>query len=132
MNKERPTLLIIDDDPNIRMLLKHLLDPIYLVVTQPDAMKGMVWLRQHELPAMIILDLFMPGLNGIELLKNLKSSGYYRNIPVIVLTGYEDEATRRLCRSLGAEVFLSKPFKPEQIKENLEEVLIMKSQIRYF
>lgn len=127
MPADRAKIMVVDDDPNICLLLTHLLEKKYALVAHDSGLAALAWLRQYPLPDLIILDLYMPEPNGIELLKTLKTSGFYRNIPVMILTGYEDEDTQRLCRATGAEDFMSKPFKPAQLLSRIQQLLEVRS-----
>ena len=93
MNNKR-TILIIDDHDCIRLLLGSILSKNYEVVTKKNGLEAMAWLSSGNIPDLILLDLVMPSLNGFDFLKNLRTSGFFRNIPVLVLSGNDDEAEK--------------------------------------
>ena len=108
-------ILVVEDDPSMRWLLKNLLRTRYEVVTKNNGVEAFSWLSVQNIPDLIISDIRMPLMDGFEFIENLSISGLYKNIPVIVLTGYGDAATFRRCTDLGVYSFLTKPFKPAEL-----------------
>ena len=80
-------------------------------------------LSERSIPDVIISDLAMPGLDGIELLENLSESGLFRNIPVIILSGDEEPAKRKRCLDLGAFSYVIKPFEPRLLLEEVSNAI---------
>ena len=83
----------------------------------------MSWLFHGNSPDLIIVDVDMPRLNGFEFLKNLRRSGFFQDIPVIVLSGIDRESVKAKCLDHGADDYLVKPFNPEEILEKIDHVL---------
>ena len=107
--KSRPKVIIADDNEQIRKSLTEvLLAQRYRVV---EAANGEEALRkvQEESPDVVLLDIEMPRMNGIEVLKRLKSDKTYRHIPVVIVTGRDDVDLRVEALSLGADDILIKP-----------------------
>jgi len=102
----------------------------YAVVTKRDGLEGIIWMRQGNIPDLIVLDLMMPRLNGIEFIVNLKSSGFYRNIPVIVVSSDEDREIIAHCYNLGVTRYLTKPFSPKILLENINKVFAEEGRAR--
>lgn len=123
MNNGKKRILIIDDDPNIRMLLDFVLRKRYDVIAVEDGMQGMSWLSAGNLPDLIIADIEMPRIDGKEFLKGIRESGFFRDIPVIMLSGHERAEIKVKCMELGANDYCIKPFNPEEILEKIENVL---------
>lgn len=121
--EERALILTLDDDENIRLLLSAFLGRKYEVVALEDGLAGMSWLYQGNLPDLIIVDIDMPKLNGYEFLKNVHYSGFFGHIPLVILSGMDQEEIRSRCLSSGASAFLLKPFNPEEILNTIESVL---------
>ncbi|WP_020531128.1 response regulator [Flexithrix dorotheae] len=109
-------ILIIDDDLAICKFLKVILGRHYDVVTVQDGISAMFLLSEGDVPDLIITDINMPILNGVELIKNLKISRLYRGIPVIVLSGYDSKVIEKECFSLGIHQYIKKPFDPDSLK----------------
>ena len=106
-----PTVLVVDDAPDNRMILSELLAPLYRVIEAPDGETAM-HMAAAEQPDIILLDVVMPGISGFDVCRQLKSHGETRGIPVIFLTSLnapEDE-TRGLV--LGGVDYITKPVNP--------------------
>ena len=100
-------ILVVDDEADIRQLLSHLLNSEgYTVFAEEDGAKGFETFR-HRSPDLVITDVKMPVRNGLELLKDIKSTG--SDVDVIVLTGHSDEGTAIECLRNGAYDYLLKP-----------------------
>jgi two-component system chemotaxis response regulator CheY len=108
----RETILVVDDDYFIRTLLNFLLRDHYNVVTIENGFKAMLWLDKGNQPDLILTDVDMPQIDGFSLLAHLRKSGFYRSIPVFMLTGHSDPFLEEKCRNSGATGFLTKPFNP--------------------
>ena len=88
-----------------------------------DAMQVVMFAMRPPLPAVIILDINMPGGNGLEALRKLKRSARTAPIPVIVLSGSDELDMPDQVKSLGADEFLSKPIQPEVLLLAIQRVL---------
>lgn len=115
-------VLVIDDNNSIRHLLGSILSKDYDVVTLNDGMEAMAWLMQGNLPHAILLDINMPRLDGIGFLQNIRNSGFFRELPVIVITASDDDDMVTRCKFLGVKNFLTKPFNPLKLREQLKEI----------
>ena len=116
-------ILIIDDDQAMCELLDKMFGRDYTVTTKNNGMDAMLWLDQGKIPDLIITDLDMPNLNGIEFLENVKKSGYYKDVPIIVITGYSDKEHKLQCLKHGAYEYFVKPFNPRDLLFTSEIVL---------
>lgn len=129
MSSLQPTLLVVDDDDNIRSLLSFVLRKHYEVAVCSNGLEALAWLGTHELPAGILLDLDMPQVNGYTLLHQLRASGWYRHLPVVVLSGHENLQVRQACLAAGASAYLIKPFHPDQLHHALRSGLEASSKV---
>ncbi len=120
---ENKSILIIEDHDAIRLLLGKVLSKKYHVITKKDGFEGLVWLSNGNIPDLILLDLMMPRLNGLEFLLNLKCSGFYRDIPVVVLSGDESTDVMDKCNDLGIIDYVIKPFNPIKLNEKISKLL---------
>ncbi len=116
-------ILIIDDELSIRMLLENYLGKKYEVITKTDGIEGMRYLEAGNMPDLIVADIQMPNMDGFEFLKQLKVSGFFKNIPVIMLSGIESSQERVKCLKMGAEDFIVKPFNPEELALRIENLI---------
>jgi two-component system, chemotaxis family, chemotaxis protein CheY len=119
----RKRVLIVEDDYFVRTLLNFLLKEQYEVVSVENGHKGLIWMDKGNMPDLILSDIDMPQLDGYDLLQQLRRSGYYRDIPVIMLTGFDDDATRDRCLSAGATGCLTKPFNPPDLLQAITSAL---------
>src|SRR5690606_23821559 len=108
-------VLVIEDDIPLCWLLEKILQGKYQVTIMNDGMEAWSWLSDGNLPDLIISDIQLPSIDGIELLENISNSGLFKNIPVIILSGYEDGSKRKQCLDLGAFTYLVKPFEPQAL-----------------
>lgn len=120
---KRNQILIIDDDEAMCQLLKKLFERDYDVVTKNNGMAAMYWLVAGNIPDLIITDLDMPNLNGEEFIINLKKSGYYKEVPFIIITGYNNKEQKLRNMKLGVHDYFIKPFNPKDLLFSAEVVL---------
>jgi DNA-binding response OmpR family regulator len=83
----------------------------------------MAWLVAGNIPDLIMLDMQMPRLNGLDFLKQLKSSGVFRHVPVILVSANDNEEDIAMSFDLGIVDFISKPFNPITLKEKVKNIL---------
>src|SRR6056297_4046134 len=99
---EKPTLLIVDDEPTIHIILKALLGKHYDLRFASDAQQAIDILSEESV-YLLLLDIQMPDLSGLELLESLMLDSAYREIPVIIFTGKVTEKNKKKALELGAE-----------------------------
>jgi DNA-binding response OmpR family regulator len=114
------TVLICDDEPSLRELIRISLDGPYRFVEAYDG-ESSLEIARSERPDVVILDMMMPRRSGLEVLRELRQEEEFANTPVIVLTA--QPATREQAERAGADVVMVKPFEPEAIVAAVEEVL---------
>jgi two-component system sensor histidine kinase/response regulator len=120
---ERATVLHIDDDPAIRALVARILTarPTYQLISAAQGGVGVDMAREHR-PDLILMDLNLADMPGIEVLRRLRSDPRTRGISVVVLSGDSPQAGRRLIEA-GASSYLSKPFDVRHLLEVVDEAL---------
>lgn len=116
-------ILIVDDEPSILKLLNFILSKQYAVHAKESGYKAHLWLEEGNFPDIIILDLHMPHFDGTSFLKSIKISGYYREIPVIILSAAEDLDKIVANLPFKVEAHFPKPFNPESLKNEIARVL---------
>lgn len=123
MSQEKKSVLIIDDEVGLRNLLKFRLVSFgYDVLVAEDGYSGLELAKDRK-PDLIILDIMMPYLNGIEVCKKLKSDYKTKDIPVIFLTVLAQKEDIEMGRQAGAEFFLTKPYDPGKLNDVLTQAL---------
>ena len=125
---EKKKILIIEDHDSIRILLGNFLSKKFNVFTKEDGFDALLWLGNGNIPDFIILDLDMPRMGGLEFLKNIRGSGFYRDIPVIVVSGEESLTLLNQCKAFDIVDFYSKPFNPLKLKQQIEATLQQKTE----
>lgn len=119
-------VLVIDDELSIRILLENFLKKEYEVVTKNDGMEGLKWMEEGNIPDLIVADIQMPNLDGYEFIKNVRASGYFKDIPLIMQSGIESSTEKVKCLKLGANDYIVKPFNPEELSIRIELLLARK------
>ena len=114
------TVLICDDEPSLRELIRVSLDGPYSFAEADDGEKSLEVARRLR-PDVIILDMMMPRLSGLEVLSEIRGDRGLAETPVIVLTA--QPSTKEEALRSGADIVMVKPFEPEQITAAVEEVL---------
>jgi type II secretory ATPase GspE/PulE/Tfp pilus assembly ATPase PilB-like protein/CheY-like chemotaxis protein len=116
-------VLLVDDEDDLRRVMRDLLEREgYTVQEARDGVQALDQVDRHA-PDIIVLDLNLPGLDGYGVLSQLRSRNATRNIPVVVLTAKGDEENEVRVFELGADDFLSKPFRARALPARLEAVL---------
>lgn len=118
----RPRILVVDDDPDLREVMAMSLEPAYEVRAASDGEQALE-LARSERPDLILMDQFMPGLDGLGTLERLRSDPATLEIPVILVSARSDEAIRVRALDLGAVDFLAKPFSEQELRARLDRTL---------
>ncbi|WP_027369431.1 response regulator [Desulfovermiculus halophilus] len=120
---ETPCVLIVEDDPDILNLLTFTIqNQGYSVLQSKHGEEGLITARTHR-PDMILLDLMLPGMDGIAVCRALKDRAETARIPVIMLTAKGEEGDRILGLETGADDYVVKPFSPRELVLRVEAVL---------
>lgn len=115
-------ILIVDDEPHIRRLLSARLEAEGFRVTEAcDGAEGLSSIMKHA-PDLVLLDLMMPGANGLEVLARIRSDPDRTAIPVIILTAKGQDTDRELALAGGAVDFVTKPFSPMKLLARIREI----------
>jgi DNA-binding response OmpR family regulator len=114
------TILVVDDDPDVRLLVTESLDREgYVVIERSDGRAVMTALTRGRVD-LVVLDLGLPGLHGLDLLSDIRRTS---EVPVIILSGRGEESDRILGLKSGADDYLAKPFSPRELMARVETVL---------
>ena len=107
---EKPTILVVDDTPDNLTLMTALLKDDYRVKVAHNGERALRLVQGSDPPALVLLDIMMPRLNGFEVCQNIKASAHTRHIRVLAMTGYPSEDNIAAIHAAGAETCLTKPF----------------------
>lgn len=113
-----PSLLLVDDDPVMRMFLERILGDDYDVTTAETGQEALDTLSSFD-PDLMVLDLWLPDMDGHEVLRTVRSDDAWKELPILVLSGRERSEERVRSLRLGANDHLVKPFNPEELKARL-------------
>jgi len=117
------TILIVDDSATIRKLLAYILKrKNYVIAEAEDGIDAMEKLS-HVQVDLVIVDLNMPNMDGIEFVKNLRDNYYYMDTPVIMLTTTKDDKLKKEALDAGVNLFLNKPVQPNFLLYKVESLL---------
>ena len=119
------TILVIEDDHQIRRVIEGYLQQAgYRVLTASDGVTGLA-IAQQEKPALIVLDLMLPGLDGLALARQLRASSdpQLRAVYILMLTARVEESERVAGLELGADDYVSKPFSPRELVARVRSAL---------
>jgi DNA-binding response OmpR family regulator len=114
------TILVVDDEPKIVQLARDYLEHAgFAVLTAADG-KAAVTVAQSRRPDLVVLDLGLPGLDGLDVTRELRRDS---TIPIVMLTARDDELDKLLGLELGADDYLTKPFSPRELVARVRAVL---------
>ena len=118
-----PRILIVDDSPTIRRMVKASLSSVASGFC--EAASGLEAIEQLTLQpmALMVLDLNMPDLHGLEVLKFVRSHPRMQSLPVLVLTTRGDDSSREAAMAAGATAYMTKPFVPAALSERIGRLL---------
>jgi phosphate regulon transcriptional regulator PhoB len=116
-------ILVVEDEPDIRKLVQYNLTQERFNVLEAEDGEQALKLLQREKPNLIILDLMLPGLSGMELCKLLKQRSETAKLPILMLTAKAGEADRIVGLEMGADDYLSKPFSPREMVARVRAIL---------
>lgn len=113
------TILVVDDEPTIRMLVAASLDGgAYHLLEAGDGYEALELVRREQ-PDLVLLDIAIPGLDGFEVCRRVKTE-ISPHVPVLLLTGFAQQTHRERSREVGADGFIAKPFSPAALVTLIE------------
>jgi two-component system alkaline phosphatase synthesis response regulator PhoP len=114
------TILLVDDEPRIARIARDYLEHAgYAVVTAGDGQEALDLARARP-PSLVVLDLNLPGIDGLQVARRLRRDG---GVPIIMLTARVDESDRLAGLDLGADDYITKPFSPRELVARVKAVL---------
>lgn len=123
-DETQSTILVVDDDPALQRLVVALLTRAGMnAFSAMNAMEAKDHLEQGGMPDLIVLDLMMPEISGIEFLQDLRSQDKYQHLPVIILSALADPEQIREGLDSGADRYLTKPYLANNLVKTVNEVL---------
>ncbi len=118
----KKTLLALDDELSILKILDFYFNKTYNVVAKQNGKEALEWMQQGVIPDVIIADVNMPEINGLEFIRQIRSSGFFRDVPLIMLSGNEGTVDKIKCLKAGADDYLIKPFNLEELDARIDNI----------
>jgi two-component system phosphate regulon response regulator PhoB len=118
-----PEVLVVEDEPDIRALIvHHLTGDGFRCRTAGDGAEALARLRAG-VPDLVVLDLMLPGIDGLELTRRVRAEPAWAGLPIIMLTAKADEVDRVVGLEMGADDYIAKPFSPKELLARVRAVL---------
>jgi len=119
----RQHVLIIEDEPNIASFARMYLEAAGFRVSTADRGDEGLTMAERDRPALVVLDLMLPGMDGYEVTKRLRGDGRGQGPPIIMLTARDDAVDKVVGLELGADDYITKPFNPRELVARVRAVL---------
>jgi DNA-binding response OmpR family regulator len=128
MSTKKPVILIADDDPEILTMLGiRLSKKGYQVLEAVDGTQTINLARKHH-PDLVLLDVMMPGKNGWEVAKELRSDQQFSNVGIVMLTAIGEKVNEMTSPLYGADAYVDKPFDFSELEKKIKDVLSERAQ----
>ena len=118
----KKTLLVVDDEPAIQLILEHFFSHEYDVVLTANGRDAVAWLRQGHSVDVIVADYEMPFMNGLDFIRELRATAAHELTPLLILSGTDETSKKIVCLKEGADDYLVKPFNPEELEIRIKKV----------
>jgi CheY-like chemotaxis protein len=119
VNAKGRVVLIVDDDDMIRRLVRTVLEADEFEVVEANDGQTALDLTTEARPAVVVLDIMMPGIDGVEVCRRLD----HDEVKVVILTGRDDPTLEKACREAGANAFLTKPFSSIDLLDLVDDLM---------
>ena len=117
-------VLVVDDSAAVRKFVAFALRMVGCQsIEAMDGQDGLEQLARNPDTCLVVTDLNMPNMDGLTLIRELKASGGYARIPVVILSSEQDEPIREISRQAGADAYLVKPLSPETLQQTVQILL---------
>lgn len=128
-NESKPLLLIAEDNPDVRFLIADACKPHFKVITAENGISALE-MATEKIPDIIITDVMMPGMDGMDLCKELRGHDLTSHIPIIMLTARGDQQAKLTGLKTGADAYLTKPFDDEELIVRLQSLLTQRRKLQ--
>jgi two-component system chemotaxis response regulator CheY len=120
MVRETRTILFVDDSMSVLLYVGTLLKRLGYTVTTARNAEDALHLMENAPPSVVLADIFLPAMNGVAFIKQLKNSDRLKSIPLVVLTSNEDPGMREVCMRMGCAGYLLLPMEPDELYRTLQ------------
>ena len=123
-SEAKKRILVIDDEPEIQKLIRAILERWgFEIISAFDVNTGVEVLRQKPLPDLVLLDIMLPDVDGLELLRQIRETKVFDNLPIIIISGLADSDGIRKGLEMGADRYITKPAIGHNLLKTVQEVL---------
>lgn len=127
----KPIILLVDDNKEILDFIESNLIESYDIIKSPDGIVALNYLKEHAVQ-LIVSDIMMPGMDGFELCKHIKSDVELSHLPIILLTAKDTLQSKLEGLELGADAYIEKPFSPKLLKMQVANLLSNRIKIKEY
>ncbi|MBT8203274.1 MAG: response regulator [Acidimicrobiia bacterium] len=124
------TVLIVEDSPSVRRLIEVSIRPLGVTVIEAEDGIGGLEAARREVPDIILLDIGLPGIDGWEVLRELRADTRTADIAVIIVTAHAQPEVAAAAERRGADGFITKPFRPGELREEIVGLIGGGAEIR--
>jgi two-component system, OmpR family, alkaline phosphatase synthesis response regulator PhoP len=117
-------ILVIDDESNIRLLVRRMLSSSYTVFEASDGKVGVIMARAQR-PDLILMDIMMPNMDGYSACSLIKNDPELKEVPVVMMSGLGFELNKKIAKRAGANDYITKPFTSEILKGIVSQLLTL-------
>jgi signal transduction histidine kinase/DNA-binding response OmpR family regulator/streptogramin lyase len=125
----QPTILVVEDQQDVRKYIREKLNDEYNILEAKDGLEGLEVARA-EMPDLVISDVMMPGRDGFEVCRSLKTDNVTSHIPVILLTARAEDADKLAGLETGADAYLIKPFNSQELNIRVQKLVEVRAKMR--
>jgi two-component system alkaline phosphatase synthesis response regulator PhoP len=122
MTGKKGTILIVDDEPNIRLLVGNLLGEDYDVLEASNGVEAL-YIARRQSPDLILMDIMMPNMDGYSACYAIKNDDLTSKIPVVMVTAVGQELNRMFAQQVGADGYITKPFQAKDLLDTIGRLL---------
>ncbi|UZQ53973.1 response regulator [Trichothermofontia sichuanensis B231] len=122
-----PIVLAVDDSPVIHTLVRRALEPDYRVITADNGVEALAKIY-HETVDLVLLDVSMPGVDGLEVCRTIRTLEQFHTLPIVMLTSRDRPFDKIQGRVAGATEYLTKPFEAEHLREVVAKLVKLPSE----
>lgn len=129
LTSDKPLIVVVDDNEDLRFFISSALSHDYRILEAPNGEKAMCAFDK-SLPDMVISDIMMPGISGLELIKKIRDNRKMFNIPIIIVSAKSSDEDRVRCLEAGADAYITKPFSGQYLKLQVDKLIQLQQKAR--
>jgi CheY-like chemotaxis protein len=119
---DKPKILVADDEPGVRLTVSRMLEKDYVVLEATNGEEA-VDIAQGQKPALILMDLMMPKMDGYTACSKIRANPATKAIPVVMLTAVGHELNKKFAEEVGANGYITKPFQLKDLENTIRKIL---------